>query len=113
MPRAERSGVRAKRGFPSNDLLAGAARRTQGVRQLPVSLAWRAAPRQRLEFTGPEPRSARVGVPWNEMLGLCRASNLNLRIINFECIEGGFLSFEKNRRFEWVLAYLGENCRGA
>jgi len=67
MPRAERSGVRAKRGFPSNDLLAGAARRTQGVRQLPVSLAWRVAPRQRSEFSGPNP--PRVRVRWNEVLG--------------------------------------------
>jgi len=43
----------------------------------------------------------------------CRTSNLNSRIINFECIERGFLSFEKYRRFEWVLTYLGEDCMGA
>jgi hypothetical protein len=74
MPRAERSGVRAQRGFPSNDLLAGAGRRTQGVRQLPMSLAWRAAPRQRSEFSGPNSRA--VWVRWNEVLGVMFTTHL-------------------------------------
>ena len=44
MPRAERSGVRAKRGFPSNDLLAGAARRTQAFDN--SRCRWRGAQRR-------------------------------------------------------------------
>ena len=48
-----------------NDLLGGAAPDNRAC-ITPVPLGRREAPAQRLEFTGPEPRNARVGVPWND-----------------------------------------------